>query len=111
MSFAARRKRCCVGRLTRRPSRRISMDATGCRSARLRHLRLGFGRFLDMLPRVQGPAMTTDDSAKGQQRPAEYERPTLVVIGNLKDLLAGSGSQLIDDQSCSAANGTEPTCP
>jgi hypothetical protein len=52
----------------------------------------------------------TDEKLKGEQRPTAYERPTLVVIGNLKDLLAGSGSQFIDDGSCSAANGIDTSC-
>jgi hypothetical protein len=52
----------------------------------------------------------TDLEAQAEDRPATYERPTLVVIGNLKDLLAGSGSLFIDDQSCSAANGEDNSC-
>jgi hypothetical protein len=52
----------------------------------------------------------TDHESDGQKGSETYERPTLVVIGNLKDLLAGSGSLGIDDTTCAANNGTDPTC-
>jgi hypothetical protein len=42
-----------------------------------------------------------------------FESPTLVVVGNLRDLLAGSGSKLSDDTiSCSVADhSTTQVCP
>jgi len=54
--------------------------------------------------------MTDHIETEGQKPPEGYERPTLVVIGNLKDLVAGSGSLGIDDTTCSANNGLDPTC-
>ena len=42
------------------------------------------------------------------EQPTVYERPTVVVIGNLKDLLAGSGSLGTDDNSCSTSDGLVP---
>ena len=51
--------------------------------------------------------MTTEDAA-APERPESYERPTLVVIGNLRHFLAGSGTQPIDDQSC-FRRATAPT--
>lgn len=72
------------------------------------HLRLGFERFSDMLPVAMRDPQTAGD--KVGEQPTAYERPTLVVIGNLKDLLAGSGSLGTDDQSCNATNGLDPNC-
>lgn len=54
--------------------------------------------------------MTDHKVVDGQKQAEAYERPTLVVIGNLKDLVAGSGSLGIDDTTCSANNGLDPSC-
>jgi hypothetical protein len=51
-----------------------------------------------------------DRAEQAETQPATYERPTLIVIGNLKDLLAGSGSSFIDGGECNAANGEDTSC-
>ena len=61
-----------------------------------------------MLPRAMRDPQTAGD--KVGEQPTAYERPTLVVIGNLKDLLAGSGSLGTDDTSCSRNDGLDPSC-
>jgi hypothetical protein len=74
----------------------------------LPHLRLGFERFSDMLPLAMRDPQPAGDIV-GEQ-PTAYEPPTLVVIGNLKDLLAGNGSLGTDDTSCSTSTGLDPSC-
>ena len=84
------------------------MKVTGYRSGPLPHWRLGFERFSDMLPLAMRDPETTGE--KTGDEPTAYERPTLVVIGNLKDLLAGSGSLGNDDTLCNTTDGLDPSC-
>jgi hypothetical protein len=45
-----------------------------------------------------------------QELKVPYERPTVVVVGNLKDLLAGTGTQLSDSSLCDTADATTQNC-
>jgi hypothetical protein len=51
-----------------------------------------------------------DPAPKVEEKGVTYERPTLTVIGNLKDLLAGSGSLGNDDTLCNTSDGLDPNC-
>jgi hypothetical protein len=62
---------------------------------------------LAMTERQGGGNHQETPSLKDEQ---PYERPTLVVIGNLHDLLAGGGTQFNDDQQCASGGGTFTTC-
>ena len=59
-----------------------------------------------MLPQV----MKDRAPKEGEEEARTYERPTLTVVGNLKDLLAGSGSLGNDDTLCNQNNGLDPNC-
>jgi hypothetical protein len=54
------------------------------------------------------PSVMADERSEQGDARSDYERPTLSVVGNLKDLLAGSGSKFNDDTLCSAGNGVDP---
>ena len=61
------------------------------------HLKLGFGLFSDMLPSLESLAVNNKQD-EGVER--AYEAPTVVVVGNLRDLLAGSASRFDDGDTC-----------
>ena len=79
-------------------------------------MKLGFGKFSAMLATVENLPMT-ERLVEGGPAPSRlggerrYESPTLIVIGNLRDLLAGTGSQLSDDTvACSVADSPTLQC-
>jgi hypothetical protein len=40
----------------------------------------------------------------------KYEKPVLIVMGNLNDLVAGTGTQQVDSGLCNGVGGTFVDC-
>ncbi len=101
--YVRRRKlnRFCPGRWRAMTGDGSGPHGTSC--APSRHLKLGFGSFLGMLPRVQRLSMSEQAGERdgvSEAKPQAYEPPVLVVIGNLRDLLAGNASRTDDGGGC-----------
>ncbi len=56
--------------------------------------------------------MDTPDEVRSSapQTKIKYEKPVLVVVGNLRDLLAGNGSAFNDNTLCDSGGGTFNNC-
>ena len=57
-----------------------------------------------------GVVVAATTEAEAQPSVGSYEPPRLVAIGNLHDLLAGSGT-LTGDHNCKSPAKLDPSCP